>query len=442
MAAAIVGAACGRLARQPSRAKAALAAAGALTLGIVGALQTAPAPHAQLLDRNLVAAARWLRANEPRATAQALAINLPTGPTAYWVQVGLLGQRRDHIEPVLDKILSARPTVESWLIDTHLPPVAIGEAPAQPLPGLEIAAQFGSFAVMRRAQQINPATLNPLTIHYRSYLEDARLKTAIELQCPLAGPLPLIEVRLYQAGQPINSFALPPDQRRARPQYLGVDLLPATLGGEGYINTSDYPQFAGLAQPPTGALTLTLRLSLGGNTLDERPLATMWRGADGQLQQVAAESGELVYLRRGDRAADLRAANLDFDGALRLVGWRGPARASGGDPLTIDLGWQALRPLDRSLFPEIQLRDAAGQTVAADLAAPQGGFYPTWRWRPGERVTEQRSIALPPELPPGVYQLVVQVHDFEAQRSLAAGQAGAPAATLGPIVIDDPLAHR
>jgi hypothetical protein len=438
LAAALIGAACRQAAGAPTHARRAAPLAAALALALFGVTRVAPAPQVQLLDRDTVAAARWLRDNRPSAADQALAVGVPAGPQAYWLQVGLLGQRRDRAESATQAFAAAPPSAESWLVDQRLPAIAIGPAPEPPLPGLRVLAQFGATAVLERSGADAPSALNPLTIRYRAFAEGQRLKTAIELQRPLDGPLPLIEVRLYQAGRPINSFALPPEQRRTRPQYLGVDLLPQTLGGEGYINTSVYPQFAGLDQPPTGALTLTLRLSLGGNTLDERTLATMWRGADGQLRQVAAESGELVYLRHGGGAADLRAANLDFDGALRLVGWRGPARASGGDPLMIDLGWQALRPLDRSLFPEIQLRDAAGRTVAADLAAPQGGFYPTWRWRPGERVTEQRSIALPPGLPPGVYQLAVEVHDFGARRSLGASQA----TTLGAIVIDDPLARR
>lgn len=76
----------------------------------------------------------------------------------------------------------------------------------------------------------------------------------------------------------------------------------------------------------------------------------------------------------------MRVADVDFGGTLRLTGWDAPARATAGDPLTIGLRWQAPRAIEQALFPEIQILNAAGQPIAISLAAPQAGFYPTWRW--------------------------------------------------------------
>jgi hypothetical protein len=65
-----------------------------------------------------------------------------------------------------------------------------------------------------------------------------------------------------------------------------------------------------------------------------------------------------------------------------------------------------------------------------------------WRWRPGESITEHRSFELPQALDPGTYRLVVQKHDFSAQRVLSARQDGARLAKIGEIVIEAPVAQR
>ena len=64
--------------------------------------------------------------------------------------------------------------------------------------------------------------------------------------------------------------------------------------------------------------------------MDERLLATFERTAGGQIVDLATSSGELIYLRRGGSRAWPAPAGggADFAGALRLVGWQVPARAS------------------------------------------------------------------------------------------------------------------
>ncbi|HEY7600047.1 MAG TPA: hypothetical protein VH741_08975 [Candidatus Limnocylindrales bacterium] len=69
--------------------------------------------------------------------------------------------------------------------------------------------------------------------------------------------------------------------------------------------------------------------------------------------------------------------------------------------------------------------------MADSIAPPQGGFYPTWRWRPGESVADEHRVALPPDLAPGVYRLRVQMRDFGAPGGPARG-----AAQLGEFVLE------
>jgi hypothetical protein len=409
---------------------------GVLALAIAGSFQIIPAPATQVITPDMVAAARWLRANAPKDAARAITVGMPAGPLSYWVEVGLLGQWRDKAAAARRDFTVAPPTRESWLIDRQLAPVAITTAANMPLPGESTLARFGDIAIVRRAAKIDTTPLNPLLIRYRSFWEDQRLKTAIELQRALPGPLPLLDLRLYHNGAPIADFALPPEQDRTRPQYLGADLLPATLGGEGYVNQSAYPVFAAPALAPTGALSLTLRLTLAGAAIEERQLASFERAADGQIARLAPSSGELIYLRRDPLTDDMRTVDLDFGGALRLTGWDAPARAAAGAPIAIGLRWQAPRALEHALFPELHILNAAGQPVATSISAPQDGFYPTWRWRPGETVAEQRRIQLPPSLAPGVYTIAVRVHDFAAGSVLKAQGNADGLARIGEIAVE------
>jgi hypothetical protein len=426
----------GRLAQLESNFRWLALGAAIVALALTGSFQIIPAPATQVITPDMVAATRWLRANAPKDAARAITVGAPAGPLSYWLEVGLLGQWRDKAAAARRDFTVAPPTRASWLIDRQLAPVAITTAADMPLPGEFILARFGNLAIIRRAAKLDPTPLNPLLIRYRSFWEDQRLKTAIELQRALPGRLPLLDLRLYHNGAPVADFALPPEQDRTRPQYLGADLLPATLGAEGYINQSAYPMFAAPALAPTGALSLTLRLTLAGATIEERQLARFERDANGQIRQLAPSSGELIYLRHDPANDTMRAADVDFGGALRLTGWDAPTHAVAGDPIALGLRWQAPRAIEQALFPEIQILNAAGQPIATSLAAPQDGFYPTWRWRPGESVADQRRIRLPPDLAPGTYQVEVRVHDFAARRALEVPGSLDGLARIGEIVVD------
>jgi hypothetical protein len=397
----------------------------ALALVLTGSYSIIPSPSVQVLTPDMVAAASWLRATAPREAERAVIIGAPTGPMAYWLQLGLLGQRRDRATGAAQALTTAPPSPESWLVDPQLPPIAIIPHLDAPLPGMTVAARFGPVAIVRRAAQLDSAALNPLTIRYKTFWEEERLKTAIEVLRKLPGPLPLLEIALYHAGAPISAFALPPDQDRIRTQYLGADLLPSTLGGNGYINDGAYPTFAPPPAAPTGALTLTLRLSIAGNIVDERLLATFDRTSGGQITDLAPSSGELIYVRQeadtGEPLIGSAQPAVDFEGIVRLDEWHVSGEAAPDALLAVELRWRAPRPIERALFPEVLVLDPQGQTVAASLEAPQGGFYPTWRWRTGESVPDRRELRLPADLAPGVYRIAVRIHDFAGRHDLAGG---------------------
>ncbi|MCL6647250.1 MAG: hypothetical protein K6U89_02805 [Chloroflexi bacterium] len=80
--------------------------------------------------------------------------------------------------------------------------------------------------------------------------------------------------------------------------------------------------------------------------------------------------------------------------------------------LAIALFWRAswsggLRWHDRQVT--LELRDQAGKVVASTVGDPGEGWYRTSLWQPGDRILDERDLALPPGLAAGDYALVVRV---------------------------------
>jgi hypothetical protein len=428
VAAAVAGAGLVRLLDRRSRRATVIGAAlAALAIGASAGLREPPLPFVQIPTANLVAAASWLRAE---GHENAVVVGGSSGLARYWVQVGLLGQPRQ--QAAANKVLTNLPlSPEAWAVDARLPRVALAPGATTAPPGARAIARFGTVLVVERLDAAEIAALNPLVVHYRADVNADRLRVALELTRPVAGALPEVEVALTQGEVTVARYTLRPEQERTREQYLGVTIRARTLEAEGYVNRSAYPVFAGLDVQPNGPLEARLRLVIGGAVVDERRLARMERTAEGRFVDGAVEGGELVYVHRSVPEAPARGGGLGYGDGLELRGWRIPRVANAGDALTLDLTWRALQPIDRSLYMEVLLLDAETRPVASSLDAPQGGFYPTWRWRTNEAVSEQRRITLPAELPPGAYRMAIKVHDFGG-----AGELPAPAdGVLGEVIV-------
>lgn len=116
-----------------------------------------------------------------------------------------------------------------------------------------------------------------------------------------------------------------------------------------------------------------------------------------------------------------------FGGELRLRGVTvalhgGAARAGGALPVT--LYWEAVTPPTRDYRMFLHLcRDCEIPPLANDDGPPLGGYAPaglTTTWRVGDPVHDERALALPRDLPPGRYTLLLGVYSGD----------GAPATRL------------
>lgn len=117
------------------------------------------------------------------------------------------------------------------------------------------------------------------------------------------------------------------------------------------------------------------------------------------------------------------AVTLDarFGDALRLQGVTAAGGApQAGRPLDFTLHWQTAAPLpfDYSIFAH--LLDAKGETVAQLDWQPRdsAGLLPMTAWLPQQPVPDSQTLALPENLPPGVYRLVVGVYNWQTNARL------------------------
>jgi hypothetical protein len=96
--------------------------------------------------------------------------------------------------------------------------------------------------------------------------------------------------------------------------------------------------------------------------------------------------------------------------------------------LVIDLWWSSQAPMD-GVTVLVHVYDGTGQLVAQGDGYPLAGLYPPRYWQPGDLVQDVRRIALPEDLPDGVYNVVVGWYDAATgQRLPARDEKGQPVA--------------
>ena len=125
----------------------------------------------------------------------------------------------------------------------------------------------------------------------------------------------------------------------------------------------------------------------------------------------------------------------EFGGAIRLLGVSPelagrPVRP--GATVEVTLHWRVEAPTDQAytLFAHVVGPD--GLPLAQFDGPPQGGFYPTAFWDPGERLEDRVALALPADTEPGEYPVVAGFYLFATGERLPV--TGADATTAGDAV--------
>lgn len=125
-------------------------------------------------------------------------------------------------------------------------------------------------------------------------------------------------------------------------------------------------------------------------------------------------------------------ARFEDGTALYLLDLAGEFKPGGR--ATLSLAWQAgPGGLDDDYTLFLHLLDGEGQIAQQFDAPPDGGWYPTSYWRPGEVVLDERDLAFSPMLAPGSYRLVAGLYRDDSTRLPL--ESGADAFELAQIEI-------
>lgn len=99
---------------------------------------------------------------------------------------------------------------------------------------------------------------------------------------------------------------------------------------------------------------------------------------------------------------------------LRGVALPQGAETWAGGSLEVALHWGALDAAEQDYSVFLHLADSSGRVWAQADGAPRNGSRPASGWASGEAIVDVRQIALPPDLPPGVYTLVAGWYNWQS----------------------------
>ena len=107
------------------------------------------------------------------------------------------------------------------------------------------------------------------------------------------------------------------------------------------------------------------------------------------------------------------------------IGLEGYAFARQGDTLDVRLLWLARQPMEESYKAFIHVVDDQGNLLAQTDSRPRNYAGNTNRWIPGQVTYDRFEVALPPDVPPGRYQVRVGLYnEADGQRLPVLDAAG------------------
>jgi len=97
---------------------------------------------------------------------------------------------------------------------------------------------------------------------------------------------------------------------------------------------------------------------------------------------------------------------------MELIGLNGANwQVEKGEAFKMSYVWRSLAPVARDYQVFVHFVGVVGGTLFQQDHEPVGGAYPTGQWAPGDIVRETFLVIVPPDAPPGAYEVVVGVWD-------------------------------
>ncbi|HXF64575.1 MAG TPA: DUF2079 domain-containing protein [Caldilineaceae bacterium] len=213
---------------------------------------------------------------------------------------------------------------------------------------------------------------------------------------------------------------------------VAVATLPWTLEAERFV-------LAVGVYSGEGGWHESLRLPVAGDApvpvLEGRTLARL-----GGYRRTPAGGWEAIV---DEAPPPARSLAVFFGEQIELTGVTLPETAHPGGSLPFTLHWRARGPAPRDYTVFVHLVDGQGQKLAQLDWQPHdhAGRLPMSAWVPGRPVVDSQTLALPAELAPGSYRLIVGLYYWEdGERPPVRGAQPAPGldngVELGTILIE------
>jgi 4-amino-4-deoxy-L-arabinose transferase-like glycosyltransferase len=164
-------------------------------------------------------------------------------------------------------------------------------------------------------------------------------------------------------------------------------------------------------------------------------------GRDGQLLEGGMFTPFDVRLLNRERSFDQpqpqHALDVTFDdSAITLMGADFPTQTlQVGDALPVTLYWRAGTTTSSLYTVFTHLETLDGQVIAQKDSSPQGGGMPTASWATGQTIVDAYPLVIPPNTPPGAYQLVVGMYNPLDGTHLIDTRTGKGEVVLEPAIV-------
>ncbi|MCX6021482.1 MAG: glycosyltransferase family 39 protein, partial [Chloroflexi bacterium] len=127
--------------------------------------------------------------------------------------------------------------------------------------------------------------------------------------------------------------------------------------------------------------------------------------------------------------------NAQFGGQIAMAeAWVPQREAAPGDLVAIGMRWRALVRPTANYTTFVHLLDSRGRNRTGEDAEPMWGLTHTSEWTPGQEVVQRQGVPLPPDTPPGEYQIEVGLYRQDnGQRLEVAGNPPTDRVLLGTV---------
>lgn len=142
-----------------------------------------------------------------------------------------------------------------------------------------------------------------------------------------------------------------------------------------------------------------------------------------------------AFLADRSTLANATPLNIELGDEIVLLGYQGNGSVlKAGQTLTLSLFWQAKKQVSRPYTVFVHLADNNGQIFAQQDNWPVQGSWPPTCWQKEQAIHDTYQLAIPPETPPGTYQLYVGMYDSQNGTRLTT-PTGQDAVTLPPLTV-------